>query len=647
MTGVLRWSAIALLVVLPLATSTPAPVESRADLAHDLSMLATGTPATEADLAKLAAGGYSSAEFSKYIDELVRRPAVAAVASRVLRLIGGGVRAVFADAILKQHVVGKDTVYYLHEPCDPKQAETVKPWWDLDSKVLVCPEAHRPTVFHAKDGNYCTGVYAAPYQKDSVCGCGPNLIRCMRSEADKDAFRKAITAEASGTVAWIVNNDLPLPTLFSSQESFRPPLAELLYQRWMIENRTVPSLEALPDWRKWPADGTWARRLESKPDQHAGIFTNNFHPQGADSQRLKVAGFLDTLWCSAQDSLQVKTAEVLDVSRQVANDLRGHVGWEELASRPLCTKCHARIDHGVQFFGWQFYYNASHYVAEKQQDIQGAMYLDDIDDERGRAKRNPQGFVKVALQQPEFASCMAKDFVVHAFGSDGEPDLASLDATLRKIVERKGTYRELLKATLERYKERVLSRPERRAYPPFPDSNAKRAAQIATFVDKHCSDCHGDAKDTDPPALILKRGASWCQAAGAECSRIGVEILSAVAFDRMPKGHALDPMDKGTLFELVAPIAWPNVRTRALAHRYFNQIPRAVPIHALDATTRWIQASGPASDSPLKLPAVPTGSSFSTTTAAHAAMMAASVCATAPDREACIAKAMDPRAFEK
>ena len=647
MTRVLHWAAIAVLVVLPLATSTPAPVASRAELVHDLSMLATGAPATEAELAKLAAGGYSSADLSKYIDELVRRPAIASVASRVLRLIGGGVRAVFADAILKQHVVGKDTVYYLHEPCDPKQAETVKPWWDLDSKVLVCPEAHRPTVFRAPDGNYCTGVYAAPYQPNSACGCGPNLIRCMRSEADKDAFRKAITAEATGTVAWVVNNDLPLPALFSSQESHRTPMAELLYQRWMIENRTVPSLESLPDWRKWPADGKWARRLESKPDQHAGIFTNNFHPQGADSQRLKVAGFLDTLWCEQQDSLQVKTADVLDVAKQVGGNLRAHVGWEELASRPLCTKCHARIDYGVQFFGWQFYYNALHYVAEKQTDVEGAMYLADIHDERGRAKRNPQGFVQIAMKQPEFAGCMSRDFLVHAFGNASEPDLGGLDTTLRAIVDRKGTYRELLKATLERYKERALAGPAPFAPLVVPRTNAEGAKQLVSYVDKHCSDCHDGAKDTDAPALLLKRGARWCETSRSDCARLGVEMLSAVAFDRMPKNHPLEGRDKAQLFELVAPMAWPHVRTRALAHRYFSAIPRAVPIHSLDATTRWIQATGPASDSPLKLPPVPTGSSFSTTTAAHAAMMAASVCAAAPDREACIAKAMDPRAFEK
>ncbi len=662
----LRWSSV-LLVLAPVAvlgerSPAPPPRDPGAELAHDLSMLATGAPATAADRAALAAAGHAPAAYARYIDELVRRPGVAAVAPSVLRIHGSPARTGLAQTVLRQHQAGADVVYYVHAPCDPKQAEAVRPWWDLDRKVLVCPEAHRPEVFRAPDGNYCSGVYAAAHQPGSPCGCGPNLIRCVRSEQEKADFARAIVAEASGTVAWVVGQDLPLEALFSSPESHRPPLAELLYQRWKVENRDVPSLEALPDWRRWPKEGAWAVRPASRPGQHAGIFTNHFTPQSADSQRLKLSGFFDMLWCEDPDSLRVQTAAVLEVAEQVGGNLRSKVGWEELAARPVCTSCHARVDHGVQFFSSiHWYYQAMHYVAEAQQDIPGALYLRDIDDERGRAPRNPQGFIRLALAQPEFARCMSRDFLEHAFGGAGEPELRGLDDTLRGIVERKGTYRDLLKATLEHYKERALrssratisspsspSSPSPPSSPAAPPDARASAAAIADLVDDRCGSCH-DAGDGEPPGAILAHGAAWCARAGRDCARLGVEILSAVAFDRMPKERPLAAADKRRLFELLAPIAWPDGRAREMARRYFLDAPQAPPVHRLDAMLGWIRASASPAHPvpPIDLPPAASGPRFSTTAAAQAAVAAAKVCAADPDREACLRRAMDRPALEK
>jgi hypothetical protein len=639
-----HWSALVVLVCAPLVLTARGNDGSRStpqDLAHDLSMLATGTPASAADLAKLAAGGNTAEAYSRYIDELLQRPELANVATRVLRIIGSNSRSLWAETPLLHQTVDKTTVYYIRKPCDPKQAVSVKPWWDLGTKVLVCPDSYRPEVFAAPDGNTCSGVYAAPYQPDSPCGCGPNLMRCSTPE-QKEAMAKAISAEATGTMAWVINGNLPLETLFASPESFRPPLAELLYQRWRVENRDVPSLEALPDWRKWPKDGKWAPRPQSKPDQHAGIFTNHYTPQAVDSQRLKVSGFLDTLWCEDQDSLRVKTATVLEVADKLDGNLRSKVGWEELAARPLCTTCHARIDYGVQFFtGVQWYFKALHYVGSAQQDVEGELYVRDIDDPRGKARRNPQGFIKLAMAQPEFKACMSKDLLVHAFGSSDEPTLQTLDDSLQAIVERKGTFRELMKTTLEAYKDRALA-VKPKAHPPAPSRDS--AKLVAELVKDRCDSCH-DADDGEPTALILKHGENWCRIAGADCARLGVEIFTAIAFDRMPKRHPLPAEDKHRFFEVISPLAWPNPRSRAMAQRYFMDYGQAPPVHASDAMLRWVRAQAPSTQ--VDLPPLPQLRSFSTTNAAQTGITAGKVCASAPDRKACLEQAMDRRGFEK
>jgi hypothetical protein len=652
------WS-LAILVIVPVVVYGEAPAPPRSqphvptrgpdhlrDVATDLALLATANPPTPADLQALETAGFTSAAYSTYIDELLKRPSVSAVAGRILRIGGNPGRALLADTVLKQQTVGSDVVYYIHQPCDVKQAESVKPWWALDTKVLVCPDAHRPTVFRAPDGNYCSGVYAAPYQPNSPCGCGPNLIRCLRNEQDRAAFSKALMAESGATINHVVSKDLPLETLFTSEESFRPPLAELLYQRWKIENRDVASLEALGDWRKLPETGAWSKRPQSKAGQHAGVFTNHFTPQGPDSQRLKVSGFLDILWCENQDSLRVETKTVLDVAAEVKGNLRGHVGWQELASRPLCTTCHARIDYAVQFFtGLHWFYKGLHYVAEEQQDAVGPLYLRDIDDPRGKAPRNPQGFIKLALAQPEYPSCMARDFLEHAFGGAGDPSLHALDTALQGIVKRKGSYRELMKATLEKYKDRALAAVPAQAKPVEPRTTAARVAAITKWVDDRCGSCH-DAGDGEPPGLVLKDG-NWCKTEH-DCARTAGALLDAMVFDRMPKERPLAATDKRRFFDLVAPLAWPAVNTRAMAQRYFLDGPQAPPAHRTDAILNRVKAAGTSTKPPPPVAnTIAAPRTFSATTAAQAAIMAVHMCREAPDPKACVATALDHRSFEK
>jgi hypothetical protein len=53
------------------------------------------------------------------------------------------------------------------------------------------------------------------------------------------------------------------------------------------------------------------------------------------------------LWCLSPSSVDVTAEQVLGLG---VTDLRAGDGWKRLAVMPVCTDCHARLDHGMQFF---------------------------------------------------------------------------------------------------------------------------------------------------------------------------------------------------------------------------------------------------------------------------------------------------------
>src|SRR5262249_52412068 len=152
--------------------------------------------------------------------------------------------------------------YYLRTPCQPNEEVQVKPWWDLKKTVSVCSNSYRPAVFVDALGIGCSGQSGIQPNVESACGCGPNLIRCAPDGKTLADVRHAVQSEHKDTISYIVKNDLPIETFFTSVESFRSGLAEFMYQRWRIEAEEFDSLEKLPAWTSWPAEGKWAPRYE-------------------------------------------------------------------------------------------------------------------------------------------------------------------------------------------------------------------------------------------------------------------------------------------------------------------------------------------------------------------------------------------------
>ena len=607
-----------------------APVDRR-DVANDVAMLAAGRPSTAAELDTLARASFSGDALRAYARQLLSTAGAAELAERVLHLDIGGQRPTKTMARLHQTSAGGETIYYLHTACTRSDAVEVKPWWDLATTVLVCRDSYRPDVFGDATGALCTGHFLSPLAATSPCGCGPNLIRCGRDEVQLAQVQSALIAEHRGSIAYVVSHDLPIQTIFSSNESFRSGLAELVYQRGRIESREVASLEQLPPWSALPARGAWAPRHETRPGQHAGIATNNFFTQAADSVRLKMVDLSGALWCDLVHSTDVHTDALLARTfHAAAVNFRSEAVSNELAAQPLCTNCHARLDYGAAFFnGMRWSHLATHYDPRRQLDTPGPLYLMDIDDGRGSDKRNPAGFMRLALDQPEYAACIAQNLATHVFGKPGQGELALL-AELEAMVKRRASYRALLSRTLDAYISEQVGETAPRPAP---------ASDLVATVDTYCTSCH-DEEDARAPGVFAKQQERWCSSDPERCPDVALAMLVSVANERMPKGGGLAPSQRRAMIEALAPYAWPDPSQRAAAVPFFlAQAVGGAPIHRSEAMLEAIRTVAPDAK-PEALVPVSTLQTFGPSLAATLAVAAARACSEDADRTACIRRAL-------
>src|SRR4029077_13931517 len=122
-----------------------------------------------------------------YIDHLVESEAFAsnvAPLAIVRQLLSQNALGAPEGFILRR-TDGDQPVYYLHEPCTPDKAVSVRPWWSLlegrDEAVRICPDSYRPeqwTADVAKGEPETSCVSEAAQTETHGCGCGPNLMRC-------------------------------------------------------------------------------------------------------------------------------------------------------------------------------------------------------------------------------------------------------------------------------------------------------------------------------------------------------------------------------------------------------------------------------------------------------------------------------------
>jgi hypothetical protein len=278
-------------------------------------------------------------------------------------------------------------------------------------------------------------------------------------------------------------------------------------------------------------------------------------------------------------SVNVGVDAILEVK---GKDLRLGDGWRELAGRPICTNCHARLDYGLQFFlGYRTPIRAVDFIPLDHLPGKGPLYAEDITDPIGQNELTPRGFAELVTKQDRFASCMVRRVREHVFGDDALPeDTSALLATFKA----KNTLRSLMRVALERFAARQMALIEEDAAPtpalpvaPALDASAPAAHDtvMATVspalrdqLDAHCVECHDD-REPKMRAADLPRS-------------VAREMLTQVAFFGMPKtavGLAPDAR-KAIVRELVSAI-WTKPDERAEATRYFDTGFRPPAVHRI------------------------------------------------------------------
>ncbi|HWU90163.1 MAG TPA: hypothetical protein VN253_23025 [Kofleriaceae bacterium] len=577
------------------ATTRPGTTELLGSMATLVGLVAD--PAHLAEWAAKIDGGQASVD--AYLDEILATDRFAGEVVPSL-LFGAYVNvrnyyAVPSAFVLKRSA--DDGPLYLRAPCTPSEAIAVRPWWSFDTEVKVCPDAYRPDkwTLAPKEHSYKTAMTLAcdsqvgspELETHPLCGCGPNLIRCLRDEDQYNELNRSFMDEIKRTTAYVVQHDLPMATLFTDNSTFRDRNAELYYRRQKIGALEIKRVErVLADLAEWPQGGQWAPREELRPGQHAGVLTAPQILHWLPDQRQRQRAYYEIMWCNLRNSFGATTHKVLELN-STGNNFFVHDSWQRLAHTELCTNCHARLDYGSQFFkGYPDSRASTHYNPALQTTGTGPLYGRDIQDHRGDAPLTPVSFAKLATEQPDFKGCMTNHFVSYVLGDRATDDDVQ---AIETAVEQTRTFKASMKVALGRYAARW--REETRAAPapaaavaaadpgPGPRSGVAVGPALRAKLDQHCVDCHDKApySDTADSADLP------VDFRGGELPRpLLVSMTDQVAFGMMPKDHPFDPPVREEFASLLIDTLWTDPVARTEARRYYLGRARGMPAHQID-----------------------------------------------------------------
>jgi len=603
----------------PAASTTGSTAGSTTELLGSMATL-TGVVA---DPARLAAWAQKldgdPAQLAGYIDELLASPRFAGEV--VPSLVFGAfvnIRNYYAapTAFILKRAPEPSAPLYLQNPCSASEAVAVRPWWNLGTEVAVCPEAYRPDKWTLAPGEHsyrtqavlaCDSQVGSPeLEGKTPCGCGPNLIRCLRSEDHYNELNQSLMNELKRTTAYVVEHDLPMASLFTGNSTFRDRNAELYYRRQKIGALEIKRAEReLSDLDRWPQEGKWAAREEVRPGQHAGVLTAPQLLHWLPDQRQRQRAYYEILWCNLRNSFGATTHKVLELNA-AGNNFFVHESWKRLAHTELCMDCHARLDYGSQFFSGYLDSRAStHYIPARHTAERGPLYGRDIRDPRGEAPLTPLGFAKLATEQPEFRQCMTSHFASYVLGDRATAeDVRAIDAAAGE----QPTFRASMKVALERYAARWREETRAAASAPAPapppaaapappaapapaaGSGSGSAAPAAPALvaigaalrrqlDRHCIDCHDEAPYTESADGDTRpfdfRGAALPRP-------LLVSMADQAAFGVMPKGQTLDPAAREEVVGLLVDALWAEPAAREEARRYYLGRGRGLPAQQID-----------------------------------------------------------------
>jgi cytochrome c553 len=560
-----RWPwAAAMALAMVMAASALGACDGQhvpAKLVADLHLLARGAPLSPTKAERLAAGVSTDVELDQLIDAMLKD---GAFAHRVApgMLLGAHLtkpdHPVSDDFVLKRDEAG---VFYLRAPCAAAAAVDVVPWWS-DAPVRVCADAVKADV--VGDGERACGALHLRPGDSEVCGCGPALIRCFENPRHYQRVRSALNAELRATIAHVVNADAPVREVFTRNATVRGRDAEVVYARGRIVHGDGEALERLRAFANKPAE---VPRDELIAGQHAGILTAPSLVYSSDASRGVLRTFYDLMWCTGHASARVDTQALLGLD---VVDLRVGDGWKQLAQMPVCTDCHARLDHGMQFFrGYPSAYNGVDFEPERSLVGGGPLYASSIDDHRGEGPLTPQGFAQLATAQDEFGQCMSQRVLEHVFHG-GETAGDALAVRARFVAD--GSLRGMMAAALKRY-----ARAQRDRRPMASSTVAAAAADgenagigpgLRAALDAQCVACHADdpalpdlSADHLPRALVQRAA-----------DRVASGLMP-------PAPDTLDAPRRRALTSLLIDAGWSTPASREAARHHFIHGGRGAPVH--------------------------------------------------------------------
>ncbi len=571
------------------ATPKVDPIRLNAIVA-DLFLLASDRVPSRRELAE-AAGALAAGdrELRAFIEGLVATDDSAAFApfalfpkeSNPLKATGALGQVVFELSTFEE---AGQTIYYLpggdlvgsiviggsaKPPCSLRQAERVRPWWDLEHEILVCPSSHRPHQIRAINGKHKLCSPVPPAFERQGCGCGPSLMYCIKSEQRLDELRVSIRKEFTDTIAWSVKQDRPLQDLFRGRETVRDRWVDWLYRRHLVESGAPAEQLSGAGW----VEGR-SPRPELHPGAHAGLLTCPQISTLGSEPRERLMVVSDLIWCVKPRSVSV-TADT--VFRLPTNFRAPMQGWQLLASMPVCDGCHARLDYGAQFFEGVtggFHYDSR--ILPRAGSMM-SMYVHDQFDLRGRGEQTPAGFAELAVSQPEFGACMSKRVAAHVFGRHATADEV---ASLLEVFKTRPTYRALLTSALVSYAERRLWSASERGEIAHADPAASQLG-LGALVEQYCSDCHDSGAAEK----------AWSSSRALADHSAMVQALDSIGDRRMPPpSDPLDPTVKQRFVALLAERIWPDADARNAALDNYSGRLDNVEVHRRASTMKIIGA---------------------------------------------------------
>ncbi len=543
---------------------------------NTLSLLATGQPLSNE---KQLGAGLPKARVPDFVRELMAKDEAANYAPNALfpaEIIAKWTpfQAVDYGLELKTFEHDGKELYFLYTPCDPKTVVRVRPWWDLSSEVLVCPDSYKPDIAGIKSDpeqkSICGGRNRSSYSRD--CGCGPALMNCSKGRRFNRRITLSVQNEFTDTVAYVAKRDVPLSTMFTMNETVRDRTAEFFYARWRIQNGEDPK-RVFSELEQWPKQGAkLAPRANLTRGLHSGVVTSHHLLHATAGPRERVQKLSDIMWCIEPVSVRVDGKKIFDL---VSINFREMVGWEKLANAPGCETCHARIDYGVRFFNdfpsTQF---ALGYWPRYRTPGRGPIYMDNKDDPRGEEDLTPSGFTRLAIRQPEFERCMITRVTRHVFGRDSSP--ADMEA-VKTAYKENSSYRNVMTTALIRFGQGAPSDSKPNAADAALASSGATGpialdGQLGQMIEDECVECHTGYNEL--PSFAQK----------SVTREMMMAMLDEVAARQMPKRAAgMHPADRVAMMREMIERLWSEGPNRQIALGHLTGGALGAPVVRPDA----------------------------------------------------------------